>query len=351
MRTVALVSGVVCLTAVTATASDTLGGESAGPRVLSVTLDPPAVVGRPAELRVTAMAGKDPVSGLVVRFGRADSFGLSACLASSSGVRRPPDPFAPGSKVRFAVPHTFRRPGPQAVLIRLDAGGCGVPGPSAFQPLIVTPTRPGERPVPPTLLNSPLPGPGVPPVPGADDLPPTGVLPAQAAPALPSAGPTRSARCPGASRGVGRSARSLRAARKSVLCLLNAQRRRHGLRRLRGNAQLTRAATGHSRAMVLKRFFAHVAPAGLSPAARVRRNTRYLVGAERWTIGENIGYGHGHYGTPAGMIRAWMRSSSHRANILRPVFRSVGIGIVRGEPGRPGSRGATYTTDFGVRGR
>lgn len=316
--------------------------------MLSVKLDPPAIVGRPAELQVLAMAGKAPVSGLVVRFGRKDSFGLSACLASSSGARRPPDPFAPGSKVRFAVPHIFRRAGAQGVLVRLDAGGCAVPGPSAFQPLIVTPTRPGERVVPPTILDAPLPGPGVPPIPGADDLPPTGVVPALAPPAVPPAGAARGQRCPGASRRVGRSARSLSAARTSLLCLLNAQRRRHGLRPLRASAQLGRAATGHSRAMVLKRFFAHVAPAGLSPAARVRRNTRYLVGAGSWTIGENIGYGHGRYGTPTGMVRAWMRSSPHKANILHPGFSAVGIGIVRGEPGR-GSRGATYTTDFGSR--
>ena len=102
----------VLLTALTGT-SGAAGAESTGPRVLSVKLDPAAVVGRPAELQVTAVDGKAPVSGVAVRFGREQSFGLSACFAGSSGTPRPPDPFAGGSTVRFAVPHTFRRAGPR----------------------------------------------------------------------------------------------------------------------------------------------------------------------------------------------------------------------------------------------
>jgi uncharacterized protein YkwD len=308
--------------------------------VLSVKLDPPAIVGRPAELRVLALAGKAPVSGLVVGFGGEDSFGLSACLLSSSG--RLAGPFAPGSTVSFAVPHIFRRPVAREVLVRLDAGGCAVPGPSAFQPLIVTSTRPGERVVPPTILDVPLPGLGVPPVPGADLLPPT------VPPVVPLAGAARGGRCPGASRRVGRSARSLRAARRSLLCLLNAQRQRQGLRRLRANGQLRHVATAHSRAMVLRRFFSHVEPAGLSLVTRVRR-AHYLAGARGWLIGENIGYGRGRPGSPAAMVRAWMHSSGHRENILHPSFRAVGLGLVKGVPGHPRSRGTTYTTDFGAR--
>jgi len=325
------------LTAVTA-ASGAAAAEGTGPRVLSAKLDPPAVVGRPAELRLTAAAGSEPVSGVAVRFGLEQSFGLSACLADSSGIPQPP--FAGGSTVRFSVPHTFRRPGPRAVLVRLDVGSCASPGPSAFQPMIVKATQPGEPTAPPTLLPMPLPGPAVP---GADDLPPAGLVPA----ALLS---RRRPRCPGAGRRIGRSAASLRAARRAVLCLINVHRRRSGLRRLRSNARLRRAATGHSRAMVRRRFFGHVAPAGPSLLARVRR-THYLAGARGWTIAENIGFGRWPHATPGGMVRSWMRSSGHRANILRPTFRSVGVGIARGIPGRPRARGATYTTDFATRRR
>jgi uncharacterized protein YkwD len=45
------------------------------------------------------------------------------------------------------------------------------------------------------------------------------------------------------------------------------------------------------------------------------------------------------------MVRGWMNSAGHRANILAPSFRLIGIGIAKGTPS--GSAGATYATDFG----
>ena len=48
------------------------------------------------------------------------------------------------------------------------------------------------------------------------------------------------------------------------------------------------------------------------------------------------------------MMRAWMASTPHRANILTGRFREVGIGGVPGTPGS-GAAGGTYTTVFGVR--
>ena len=43
-----------------------------------------------------------------------------------------------------------------------------------------------------------------------------------------------------------------------------------------------------------------------------------------------------------------MRSSGHRANILKAVYRELGIGIRPGVP-KDATVGATYTTDFGVK--
>ena len=48
------------------------------------------------------------------------------------------------------------------------------------------------------------------------------------------------------------------------------------------------------------------------------------------------------------IVGDWMRSPGHRANILSPTFRAIGIGIANGTPSR--DSGATYTTDFGRRG-
>lgn len=48
-------------------------------------------------------------------------------------------------------------------------------------------------------------------------------------------------------------------------------------------------------------------------------------------MGENIAYGHP---TASTVMDAWMDSSGHRANILRPQFTHVGIGVKRDASGR-----------------
>ena len=133
---------------------------------------------------------------------------------------------------------------------------------------------------------------------------------------------------------------------RATLCLLNAQRARHGLGALRLNSDLSTAARRHSRAMVSKRFFSHTSPDGTTFLDRIKA-TGYLSGARSWNVGENIAYGSGSLSTPRSITRAWMHSAGHRANILSSEFRSIGIGVASGTP--VGSNGGTYTTDFGRR--
>jgi uncharacterized protein YkwD len=100
--------------------------------------------------------------------------------------------------------------------------------------------------------------------------------------------------------------------------------------------------------MVAQHFFAHVEPGGLSPLQRIV-NAGYLTGASGFIYGENIGFGEGPTSSPRSMMSAWMHSAPHRANILTGSFREVGLGVVPGIPGKPGARGGTYTTEFGLR--
>ncbi len=87
-------------------------------------------------------------------------------------------------------------------------------------------------------------------------------------------------------------------------------------------------------------------PDGVELTARARKAGWPGNGARSWQLGENIGLGSGSQGTPASVMRSWMDSSGHRANLLDPKFDRVGVSTVRGTPG--GSRnGATYTTVFG----
>lgn len=141
-------------------------------------------------------------------------------------------------------------------------------------------------------------------------------------------------------------AATIRRSRDATLCLLNRVRARHGLPAFHLNAQLSHAARRHSRDMVRHRYFAHDSRNGRSPFDRMRA-THYVPRAASWWLGENIGWGSGSLAEPIAMVRAWMHSPPHRANILSRHFRDIGIGIVPGAP--VGGGGATYTTDFGRR--
>jgi uncharacterized protein YkwD len=137
--------------------------------------------------------------------------------------------------------------------------------------------------------------------------------------------------------------------RRATLCLLNQQRRRHGLRPLRQNRRLAAAARHHSRDMIARRYFSHTSPNGETVVARIRQ-TGYLAG-RRCTVGENLAWGAGYNSTPASIMSGWMHSPEHRDNILYPRFRQIGIDI---DPRVPlaapsGVQGATFATEFGVR--
>ena len=140
------------------------------------------------------------------------------------------------------------------------------------------------------------------------------------------------------------------AARSATLCLLNAERRQRGLRGLSHNSRLGLAATRHAQDMVQRNYFAHVSRSGRTMVQRVRA-ARYLTGRERrWSVGENIAWGSGWRATPRAIVRAWMDSPPHRANILHGRFREIGIGIALGAPVGGMDAAATYGTNFGARG-
>jgi uncharacterized protein YkwD len=135
--------------------------------------------------------------------------------------------------------------------------------------------------------------------------------------------------------------------RKAILCLHNEIRAQHGLKGLRQNKRLHKAAVRHSRDMVVHDYFEHTTPKGVTMIDRILRS-RYVREDQGWVLGENLAWGTGAYGTPRGAVEAWMESPGHRENILRGAYRDVGIGVVVGVPGSK-AVGATYTLDFGVR--
>ena len=140
----------------------------------------------------------------------------------------------------------------------------------------------------------------------------------------------------------------VRATSASTLCLINAARARHGLRRLRGNAKLAVAARRHAGDMVAHRYFSHDSLQGVDFFSRVQ-SAGYGARRFRLVVGENLAWGSGELATPAQTVKAWMASPGHRANILRPGFREIGIGVVEGTPRADAGAGATYASAFGAR--
>src|ERR1051325_1183652 len=87
----------------------------------------------------------------------------------------------------------------------------------------------------------------------------------------------------------------------ATLCLLNKQRRSHGLKRFHENNRLDAASQRPATAMSRRNYFAHGDFAG-----RIR-SAGYLSGANRgYTIGENIAWGSWDYATPASIVNARM---------------------------------------------
>jgi uncharacterized protein YkwD len=136
--------------------------------------------------------------------------------------------------------------------------------------------------------------------------------------------------------------------RLATLCLVNRERRRHGLGRLKVDGRLRLAARRHASDMVSQRYFAHVSLAGSRPSDRIRA-AGYMTHVRRWFVGENLVWGAGPFSTPADRVRALMHSPTHRANMLRGSFREIGVWVAQRTPVHAAyDTGATYVITFGV---
>jgi uncharacterized protein YkwD len=136
--------------------------------------------------------------------------------------------------------------------------------------------------------------------------------------------------------------------RRSTLCLLNVQRAKHGLGRLHSNTALRGVATRYAKKMVAQSFFDHVAPGGITFVQRIRASA-YIDAGDGYSVGENLAWGSGVLATPRRIVRAWMASPGHRANILNGAYRDIGVGVTVGVPVAGGGSGATYVNEFGTR--
>jgi len=127
---------------------------------------------------------------------------------------------------------------------------------------------------------------------------------------------------------------------RKVIRIVNRIRARHGLRRMRASRSLGRAAAAHSSDMLRRDFLGHASSDGTSMSSRVRRYT-----GARW-LGESIAALSGR-GTARRAVRMWMRSPPHRAVLLAPEGRRIGVGRRRGRLGS--ARRTVFTADLASR--
>lgn len=145
---------------------------------------------------------------------------------------------------------------------------------------------------------------------------PSSAVPPAAPVGSPTAGPPRPSASPtSAARPVSRTERM----ENEVTALVNIERAKDGCTvPVRLDVRLRAAARAHSADMAANDYFSHTGQDGSSPWDRARR-AGYTEAS-----GENIAYG---YRTAADVMRGWMNSPGHRANILNCSSRATGVGL------------------------
>jgi uncharacterized protein YkwD len=120
---------------------------------------------------------------------------------------------------------------------------------------------------------------------------------------------------------------------EELAALVNQKRGSLGIPILKKSPLLGRVARNHSRDMSGRDFFHPTNPDGRGPKARLEES-----GYAWRTFGENIGCGQE---SPRLIFKAWLKSKSHRENMLNPFYREIGIGFAAG-----GSCGSYWTGLF-----
>jgi uncharacterized protein YkwD len=117
-----------------------------------------------------------------------------------------------------------------------------------------------------------------------------------------------------------------------MLELVNRERVAARLKPLAADPELLPVARAHSVDMFVRGYFSHYTPEGLSPFDRINQaGVSFTIAGENLALAPTLSMAH----------TGLMNSPGHRANILRPQFGRVGIGILDG-----GRRGLMVTQNF-----
>lgn len=110
-----------------------------------------------------------------------------------------------------------------------------------------------------------------------------------------------------------------------VFDLVNQQRSTNSQSALTYSTEASKVAQAKAEDMAANNYFSHTSPTYGSAFDMLKAN-----GVSYSSAGENIAKGQT---SPSSVMKAWMNSSGHRANILSSSYRSVGIGCAADSSG------------------
>ncbi len=113
----------------------------------------------------------------------------------------------------------------------------------------------------------------------------------------------------------------VKAYEQEVIRLVNVERDKQGLQALKYDWELARVARYKSEDMRDNNYFSHTSPVYGSPFDMMKN-----FGINYKSAGENIAKGQT---TPEQVVKSWMNSSGHRANILSSKFTHIGVGYAK----------------------
>ena len=108
----------------------------------------------------------------------------------------------------------------------------------------------------------------------------------------------------------------------NVISLVNQERIAKNLEPLKINAQLMKAALDKAQDMIKNNYFAHTSPKGIDPWFWFEKNKyNYQI------AGENLAM---DFKEAEAQEKAWMKSETHRKNILNPAYKEIGVAVKKG---------------------
>lgn len=111
---------------------------------------------------------------------------------------------------------------------------------------------------------------------------------------------------------------SISSIEQQVLTLTNQERAKEGLKPLATDSALMSTARAKSSDMSKNNYFSHTSPTLGSPFEQMKaKGIQYKAAAENIAMGQR---------TAAEVVKGWMESPGHRANIMNGNFTHIGIG-------------------------